>query len=252
MRRIHAGVQPASPKPCEQVWLVCRAVAGSLVLSLMSGCIGFADDSLTDFDRFAGPQGHWVDVDASVMSYASADADPAQDVAAILAAGQNLDWLVLVDHSSSTGSGADCPTDAAFVELARCHAAHPNQGPDFELPADTRLEAGGQIVVGSRMTPASFVGAEQPAGGLGLVDCLPGDPAAFATTMPIIDRPLDAVTGGTMLADCRDRGGLAVLAAPFGTTREAMVGTAWDWSSPAWDGVEVFAGPVWDDEDEAA
>lgn len=252
MHRIHAGVQPASPKPCEQPRRVWNAAVGLLGMSLLTSCIGLSGDGLTDFDRFAGPEGRWVDIDASVMSHASADADPAQDVAAILAAGKELDWLVLVDHSSSTGSGADCPADAGFVELARCHAAHPNQGPDFELPGDARLEASGQIVVGSRLTPASFVGAEQPAGGHGLIDCLPGDPAAFATTMPIVDRPLDAVTGGTVLADCQDRGGLAVLAAPFGTTREAMVGTAWDWSNSAWDGIEVFAGPDWDDEDEAA
>lgn len=252
MRATPAGRRPGQTMPTERAGTARAALVAAAGLAVLTGCSAMSEGNLTEFDRFAGPPGRWVDIDPSVMSHASADADAAQDVAAIRAAGAGLDWIVLVDHSTSTGSGAACAGDADFVALAHCHAEHPNQGPDFDLPGDARTEAAGQIVIGSRITLASFAGAEQPSGGHGMVDCLPSDPAAFATTLPVIDRPLDAVTGGTAIADCRTRGGLAVLASPFGTTREAMVGTAWDWSSDAFDGIEVFAGPVWDDEDEAA
>lgn len=249
MRQCHTGPRAAGPRG----WGIVRSpvVGAALAAALATGgCLGMTGDALTDFDRFDGPAGRAVQIDAAVLTNASFDADPAYGVPTVLAAAADLDWAVVLDHSTSVGSLALCDERAPFEELVRCMLANPNLGPDFGPPADLTA-ATGHLVFGSRMTLASVAGIERPAGGHGLVDCLPGADAALASTRPVIDRPLDAVTGGTATEDCRARGGLSVLAAPFGTAREPLVGSDWDWAIEGGDGLAVFAGPIWDAEDEA-
>lgn len=177
------------------------------------------------------PPGRWVKGDLHVHAAgASNDAGEHSTPAAIAAEARarGLDFVVLTDHSNSTGSD---PTtrdeDPALF----------NQGPEFVHWAEAaRLSSPGTflMVSGNELSPV----ADPPNTPRGHIGCLPGRLDGFDVAAPFVDRPRGVVAGGEALAQARDRGCFTVVNHPF-------VQVAWlryDWTDLDYDAIEVFNG----------
>ncbi len=168
-------------------------------------------------------EGTWVLVDLHVhSSLGSNDTDglglPDALGPAMEAAG--LDVVFLTDHSNSQGS-MDCP------DVEDC----PNRGPDVtggDWPEGTWLA--------SEISPiASLEPTMEPTGH---TLCLPPDESGFTWVEAFIDRPPGEVPGGEGVTQCKEAGGLAIVAHP-----EALASwIAYDWTSEDFDGLEIYNG----------
>jgi len=182
--------------------------------------------------------GDWVSGDVHVhSSLGSNDAEPDSTVEDIVAAAraQELDWLVITDHSNSAGS-MDCP------DVEDC----PNQGPEFPTAAAAAQLSGADLVlaVGSELSPIeTLTGIGGPVGHVG---CLP--PAdGFDFEGAFFDRPPGDLDGAEILDQCHAVGGFAVVNHPFAQASWIR----WDWSSDDFEAIEVWnAGLGWDEGDE--
>jgi hypothetical protein len=181
------------------------------------------------------PHGRWIDGDLHVHSTgASNDTDKesfSKDIAEVARA-RGLDFVILTDHSNSTG-GMSFGDD---VEL------HPNLGPEFptrEVAASLSVPGVFLMVVGNEISPvASLTTIGSPRGHIG---CLPreGDPfAKVPASFAFVDRPPGAVTGGAGVAACHGIGGIAVVNHPYAI----MPWVAYDWTAQDYDAIEVFNG----------
>lgn len=170
----------------------------------------------------------WFATDLHVhSSLGSNDADDASTVDAIaeVAAERGLDLVVITDHSNSAGS-MDCPSG----DVEDC----PNQGPEFPALA---LADGSSVQVGVEASPVvALAGGVEARGHIG---CIPRSPSGFqGETDALIDRPVAEIAGGAAVGWCQRRGGLAVVNHPF-----SVAGwLAYDWTSMAYDAIEVFNG----------
>jgi len=144
---------------------------------------------------------------------------------------RGLDFLVLTDHSNSTGSDpSTLDEDPALF----------NQGPEFpywdeaaRLSDDTFL-----MVDGNEMSPR-----QMDNGPTGHVGCYPRDLATFDPDVAFVDRPRGEVTGAQTLQQAHDAGCFATVNHPFGPAPWI----AFDWTSRDYDGIEVFNGGAgWD------
>lgn len=174
--------------------------------------------------------------DGSVRSFPEAIRD--------LALARGMSFVVITDHSNSTGSRVD--TTVEFEDLW-------NMGPEFPLwetaaalSSETFLMIdGNEISPVSTLEPAlcpdcSTVGTGQltPTGHIG---CVPLDLATFDQSGAFIDRPPGTITGGQSVAECKLRGGFAIINHPFYRS------TPWidyDWTSYDYDAIEVYNGSV--------
>ena len=185
-------------------------------------------------------EGTWVAGDPhvhSVVGSNDAAANSTVESLATVARSQALDWLVITDHSNSAGS-MGCP------DVEDC----PNQGPEFPAGPAAALESTSDLVlaVGSELSPIETL--EEVGGPLGHVGCLPPT-GSFEFDGAFVDRPPGAVSGGEVLDQCQEVGGLAVLNHPFAPTAWIR----WDWSSQDHDAIEVWNGGLgWDDSDQRA
>ena len=184
---------------------------------------GESSDSSAD-KRTSG----WFATDLHVhSSLGSNDAGEASTVDAIaaVAAERGLAMVVITDHSNSAGS-MDCPSG----DVEDC----PNQGPEFPALA---LADGTTVQVGVEASPVvALSGGREARGHIG---CIPRTPEGFqGETDPLVDRPVAEIAGGTAVDWCQRRGGLAVVNHPF-----SIAGwLAYDWSSMAYDAMEIFNG----------
>ncbi len=179
------------------------------------------------------PPGQWYGTDLHLhTSTGSNDTDGVSFVAdhAAAARERGLALLVFTDHSNSAGS-MDCKTG----DVEDC----PNQGPEF--PARDHLAASEgddlALAVGLEISPVeSLETTTVPTGHVGCLP-LPGDPFADVTEA-VVDRPVGTVPGGAGVAWCQDNGGFASINHPY------IVGpwTEYDWSSDAYDGLEIYNG----------
>lgn len=170
----------------------------------------------------------WFATDLHVhSSLGSNDAGEESTVDAIaeVAAERGLDLVVITDHSNSAGS-MDCPTGDA----EDC----PNQGPEFPALA---LADGSMVQVGVEASPVVALSGGQEA--RGHIGCIPRAPVGFEDEEDaIVDRPVAEIPGGSAVGWCQRRGGFAVVNHPF-----SIAGwLAYDWSSMAYDAIEVFNG----------
>ena len=182
----------------------------------------------------AAPSHRWLAGDLHVHSTgASNDTDDAsypEDIAEV-ARSRGLRWVVLTDHSNSTGS-TDCD------DPEEC----PNRGPEFPYQARVAALSDGEFLMvdGSEISPIESL--RPGAGPVGHVGCLP-PPDGFAFAGAFTDRPPGAVTGGEAVAQCRHAGGWAVVNHPFALARWV----AYDWTTTDFDGLEVWNGGArWD------
>lgn len=183
--------------------------------------------------------GEWVAIDLHVhSSLGSNDAGEESTVAGIveMARSRGLGLVAITDHSNSAGS-MDCETG----DVEDC----PNQGPEFpssqEADALSLLDL--SIITGVEISPvASLDMSLDPRGHIG---CTPEAGNSFSgLTSPVIDRPLGEVRGGAGVDWCHEVGGWAVVNHPV--TLAAWM--AYDWTSDAYDALEVFNGSAGFDE----
>jgi len=192
-----------------------RTTLAALAIVLAAGCTRTLE---FDVVRVAGD----VHVHSSTGSNDTDGVSFEADIAdAAVAAG--LGFVVVTDHSNATGS-MHCE------DVEDC----PNLGPEF--PAEGS-DDGLALVIGNEISPI----------GAGHVGCLPPD-GGFAFDGAFIDRPEGEVTAADAVQQCRDAGGLSVANHPFG-----LPWIAWDWSTLAYDAIEVWNGGWrWDPSDRDA
>lgn len=142
---------------------------------------------------------------------------------------RGLYFVVLTDHSNSTGS--DTSTTDEDPTLF-------NMGPEFPYwdRAAELSEPGTFLMIdGNEMSPVAE--GERPTEPTGHIGCVPADLATFDREGSITDRPRGTVTGGQTLEQARARGCFSVLNHPWGTPW-----TSYDWTSLDYDAMEIWNG----------
>ncbi|MCA9601266.1 MAG: hypothetical protein R3A78_02320 [Polyangiales bacterium] len=177
----------------------------------------------------ADPVGRWLFGDFHVHATGASndtgkDSTPEAIKAKALEVG--LDFLVLTDHSNSTGSDVDSLDENP--ELF-------NKGPEFTYwdKAKELSDDDFRMVDGNELSPRS----ESDDVKTGHIGCTPMDLDDFDTDSAFIDRPRGAVTGGEALEQALDRGCFATVNHPF-----SMTHVSYDWTSYDYDGLEIWNG----------
>lgn len=210
------------------------AISCLTIVVLLSTC---KDDESTpnclpDFE--ADPPGRWYRGDFHVHATGASndtggDSYP-PDIKAI-AVERGLDFLVLTDHSNSTGS--DPTTTEEDPALF-------NQGSEFPYWSTTESLSDDDFLMvnGNEISPvAEEDNLSQPTGHIG---CIPMDLTTFDTTMVFIDRPRGTVTGAQTVQQAKDAGCFAILNHPY-----ALTGwIAYDWTSYDYDAIEIWNGTI--------
>jgi hypothetical protein len=197
------------------------------------------------------PVGRWAAGDLHVHSTGASNDTRGQsfpaDIARV-ARSRGLSWVVLTDHSNSTGSDVNTRSE---------DPARFNRGPEFPY-ADVcaQLSVPGVFVMvdGNEVSPVwsldNDAGVAEPRGHLGCIP--PADLAGFRARTSMVaftDRPPGAVRGGDNIAAIHSLGAWAVLNHPHSVAPHI----AYDWSSFEYDAVEVWNGTAgYDPGDEAA
>lgn len=171
----------------------------------------------------ADPPGQWYAGDFHVHATGASNdtgGDSFPDDIKRVALERGLHFVVLTDHSNSTGS--DPSTTDEDPELF-------NMGPEFPLYMEAAMlsEPGVFLMIdGNEISPV--MDGERPTEPTGHVGCSPMDLATFdyASDAPFIDRPRGTVTGGEGLAQALDRGCFTVLNHPYASAPW----TAFDWT----------------------
>jgi len=199
----------------------CVRTLPLLAVLLLAGCA-----QNIDFDWTWAPGD--LHVHASGASNDTDGASSPEDIAEV-ARERGLSFVVLTDHSNSTGS-MHCD------DVEDC----PNLGPEFTHSAAAAAQSDDSfvMVVGSEISPLSA----------GHIGCLPPE-EGFHWDGAFVDRPEGEVQGADVLEQCRGLGGFAVVNHPFAPASWV----AWDWTSHAYDAIEVWNGGLrWDSSDEQA
>lgn len=199
-----------------------------------------AEDSPTVDITLRHPSGRWVDGDLHVHSTGASNDTRGMsfpEKIARVARAAGLEWVVLTDHSNSTGS--DVNTRAEDPALY-------NHGPEFPYAAEAaRLTVPGEFVMvdGNEVSPVWSLdpdgGVGEPRGHLGCIP--PEDLSAFALRTAgfvITDRPPGVVRGGDMVAPLHSLGAWVVLNHPHALVRHI----AYDWTSRDYDAIEIYNG----------
>lgn len=189
---------------------------------------------------FFSDGGFWVQGDTHVHTSLSNDADPESTPELIkeTALARGMDFIILTDHSNSTGSFELCGTEenpTTCVEIPERF----NLGPEFawwgraiELsePGRFLMTCGNEISpLGEDLSPVGHVGV------------YPFGRENFQWEGAIVDRPPGAVKGGAGIDDAHRRGGFAVVNHPF-SPGGFPPWTEYDWTSFEYDGMEIYNG----------
>lgn len=148
---------------------------------------------------------------------------------------RGLYFVVLTDHSNSTGS--DVTTTDEDPALF-------NMGPEFTFwdRAAELSEPGTFLMIdGNEISPVAV--GEQPSTPTGHVGCIPADLDTFDRTGAFIDRPRGTVTGGDVLQQALDRGCFAVINHPYG-----VPWISFDWTGEGYHALEIWNGTTGQDQ----
>lgn len=227
-----------------------RAVATGVVLAFVIGTAGCSGD-----DPAAAPAPRWYAGDFHVHSsvgsndtrYPDGSLQSWPETIRDVARERGLDFVVITDHSNSTGSDATTQVeDPALWNLA----------PEFPLWEEAAALSDATLLVinGNEVSPVAQLDADlcpdcpslgtvrpEPRGHVG---CIPEDLDGFDTDGPFVDRPPGEVSGGTSVVDCQNRGGFAIVNHPF---PRATPWLEYDWTDFGYDALEVYNGSIgWD------
>ncbi len=147
---------------------------------------------------------------------------------------RGLDFVVLTDHSNSTGS--DVTTTDEDPDLF-------NMGPEFPfwqrvamLTDETFL-----MIDGNEMSPVEE--GEVPTQPTGHIGCYPRDLETFDPNISFTDRPRGTVDSANIVGQARDAGCFVTLNHPFGPAPWV----AFDWTTYDYDAIEIYNGSLgWD------
>ncbi len=175
-----------------------------------------------------------------------------EDIRAVALA-RGLSFVVLTDHSNSTGGDASTQVEDPALW---------NLGPEFPLweTAADLSDASFLMIDGNEISPVSTLDADLcpncPSLGtgrlspVGHIGCVPENLDTFVIDGPLVDRPPGEVTGGAAAEQCQSRNGFTIINHPF------VRATPWieyDWTSRDYDAIEVYSGAIgWDTFDRSA
>lgn len=176
------------------------------------------------------PPGEWLAGDLHVHATGASNdtgGDSYPEAIAQVAQQRGLAFVVLTDHSNSTGSDVDTTyEDPALF----------NRGPEFpyfERAAELSVPGAFLMIDGNELSPRDPGSA--PTGHVG---CLPQELASFDLATPFVDRPMGSVDGAATLVQARLRGCYVVLEHPYA----ALPWIAFDWTSHDYDAMEIWNG----------
>jgi len=176
------------------------------------------------------PPGEWLAGDLHVHATGASNdtgGDSFPDAIAEEAQKRGLSFVVLADHSNSTGSDAS----TTFEDPALF-----NRGPEFpyfEQAAALSVPGTFLMIDGNELSPRDPGTA--PTGHVG---CLPQELTGFDVATPFLDRPMGSVDGAATLAQARARGCYVVLEHPYAL----LSWIAFDWTSHDYDAMEIWNG----------
>ncbi len=181
----------------------------------------------------ADPPGDWYAGDLHVHSTGASndtggDSFPA-DIAR-LAQVRGLSFVVLTDHSNSTGSDTETTVEDPALF---------NQGPEFPYwgeVAHQTVPGRFLMVDGNEISP--LAAGDAPVEPRGHIGCIPADLATFNQGGAFIDRPRGPVTGGDALSQARERGCFTIVNHPYGLAPWIR----YDWTDMGYDALEVWNG----------
>ena len=141
---------------------------------------------------------------------------------------RGLSFVVLTDHSNSTGS--DPSTTEEDPELF-------NMGPEFPYLDQVKALSSAEFLMldGNELSPVS----EDMSGPTGHIGCIPRPGPGFDASVAFIDRPRGSVTGAGRSWNRHDTPGAStILNHPYALAPWI----AYDWTSTGYDAVEVWNG----------
>lgn len=198
-----------------------------LILLLTSSC---KKDQDTTWQ--ADPPGQWYIGDLHVHATGASndtggDSYP-EDVKRV-ALERGLDFVVLTDHSNSTGSDATTTAEDPLLF---------NQGPEFPYwdSAAFYSDANFLMIDGNEISPVN-PDINLPTGHIG---CIPLDLNTFNKNYVFTDRPQGTVNGANAMNQATDAGCYKILNHPYALTRWI----AYDWSSYEYDAIEIWNGTI--------
>ncbi len=182
----------------------------------------------------ADPEGEWYRGDFHVHATGASNDTGGDSFPADIkekAKQRGLQFVVLTDHSNSTGSDpSTLEEDPALF----------NQAPEFpywDIAAELTENEAFLMICGNEISPvAEDNNLTQPTGHIG---CVPIDLETFDTETPFIDRPKGTVTGGDALQQAQSRGCFAILNHPY-----SISWTSYDWTSFDYDAIEIWNGTL--------
>lgn len=205
-------------------------------------CFSCKDEEEPDSSVFAfeaDPAGAWYIGDFHVHSTGASNdtgGDSWPSNIKEIAVARGLDFVVLTDHSNSTGSDATTTDEDPLLF---------NMGPEFTYwdSAAILTDNNFLMVAGNEISPVND-DDNIPTGHFG---CIPKVLASFDTEVVFIDRPFSAVTGGQALGQANDAGCFSILNHPYAITNWI----AYDWSSYEYSAMEIWNGTIgfdaWDE-----
>jgi len=146
---------------------------------------------------------------------------------------QGLDFLVLTDHSNSTGSDPSTTEEDPLLF---------NLGPEFPFWGKAAQLSDAQFLMidGNEMSPTDDGLGYKSRGHIG---CYPRNLQTFDPDVAFIDRPRGVVSGADTIEQARAAGCYVTVNHPMGPTSWV----AFDWSSRDYDALEVYNGGAgWD------
>ncbi len=212
-----------------------------LLLFMINGCKKEDDEQATceapivsclpDFE--ADPPGQWYKGDFHVHATGASNdtgGDSFPEAIKAKALSFDLDFLVLTDHSNSTGSD----TDTTYENPALF-----NLGPEFPLwdkCAALTIPNEFLMIDGNEISPRHETDLI-PTGHIG---CIPINLENFNTDSPFIDRPMSTIDGANTIQQARDRDCFVVLNHAY----SPFPWIAFDWTSFDYDAIEVWNGTL--------
>lgn len=181
----------------------------------------------------ADKEGEWYIGDFHVhASGASNDTGGDSDVMSIKAKAieRGLDFIVLTDHSNSTGSDVDTTYEDPLLF---------NMGPEFpywEAAVNASVEGSFLMIDGNELSPRHTSSSVAT----GHIGCIPMSLSSFDTSYVFTDRPMGSVTGGEALTQAQEAGCFTVINHAYSPTKWI----AYDWTNMSYDAIEVWNGTL--------